>query len=87
MDRDKLLERVRKLHAMSQDSSSPAEAAIAARRLKALMSEHRITFEEIRGPEFNPPSPARYEERRRTSVRPKRTRSRTDRSEHQTLSG
>lgn len=76
MDRDKLLERVRKLLAMSQDSSSPAEAAIAERRLKALMSEHQITFEEIKGPQRDSSTPPRTEERRRTSVRTKRSRSR-----------
>jgi len=80
MDRDRLLERVRKLLAMSQDSSSPAEAAIADRRLKALMSEHQITFEEIKGPQRDsstPPRPPGSEERKRTSVLVKRTRSRT----------
>lgn len=42
MDRKKLIERVRKLLAMSQDTSSPQEAAIAARRVRHLMLKHNI---------------------------------------------
>lgn len=47
MERHKLIARLKKLLAMAQDSSSPAEAAIAARRMEALMIEYDVTLEEI----------------------------------------
>lgn len=76
MDRDKLLERARKLYAMSQDLSSPAEAAIADRRLSALMQQHHITLEQIRiTPEHS--SPVTSEQPVRQEVRRKRKRKRT----------
>jgi len=43
MKQDKVLERVRKLLAMSRDTASPHEAAIAARRARALMDEYQIS--------------------------------------------
>lgn len=47
MDREKLLDRIRRLYAMAQDTSSPNEATIAARRVRALMDENGITVEDI----------------------------------------
>ncbi len=47
MDRAKLIERLRKLLAMSRDTSSPVEAAIATRRMKALMGKFDVTLAEI----------------------------------------
>ena len=52
MNKDKLIERVRKLFAMSQDTSSPAEAAIAAARVRKLMDEHGITQADLETSEF-----------------------------------
>lgn len=48
MDKQKLIERVRKLYAMSQDTSSPKEAAIAARRARVLMDQEGITLKDIK---------------------------------------
>lgn len=42
-DRDKIMERIRRLLAMAEDTSSPNEAAIAARRAEKLMREHQLT--------------------------------------------
>lgn len=39
---DKVIERIRKLLAMAADTSSPNEAAIAARRAEAMMRQHNI---------------------------------------------
>ena len=72
MDRDKLIERGRKLFAMSQDQGSPAEADIAARRMRALMSTHDITIDELRGIDRDDYSLAHHEEKRRSSARRKR---------------
>jgi len=41
-DTDKIVERVRKLLAMSEDTSSPHEAAIAAKRAAHLMQQYNI---------------------------------------------
>lgn len=43
----KLHERIRKLLAMAGDASSPHEAAIAARRAKALLSEHNLSEADV----------------------------------------
>lgn len=43
MPDEKILKRIQRLLAMSNDASSPNEAAIAARRAEALMREHNIT--------------------------------------------
>lgn len=40
---EKILDRIRKLLAMSKDSSSPHEAAIAARRARAMMDEYQVS--------------------------------------------
>ena len=82
MDRDKLLERARKLFAMSQDSGSPAEAAIADRRLSALMEKHDITLDQIKGIEREysssvHSSSVRPEEQKEYTVRRKRRRTRS----------
>lgn len=45
--KDKILERVRKLLAMANDSSSPNEAAIAANRARKLMDQHGLTQAEV----------------------------------------
>ena len=42
MTDEKILDRIRKLLAMSKDTSSPNEAAIAARRAEAMMRKHNI---------------------------------------------
>lgn len=42
MDKEKAIDRARKLMAMAADSSSPHEAAIAARRARAIMDEHQL---------------------------------------------
>jgi hypothetical protein len=39
----KILERIRKLLAMANDAGSPNEAAIAAKRAKALMNKHNVS--------------------------------------------
>ena len=70
MDRDKLIERGRKLFAMSQDQGSPAEADIAARRMRALMSTHDITIDELRGIDRDDYSPAHHGEKRTTQRPP-----------------
>jgi len=44
---DKILERARKLLAMSQDASSEHEAMIAAKRLHALLIKHNIELTEL----------------------------------------
>jgi len=74
MNRDKLIERAGKLLAMSQDSGSPAEAAIADRRLKALIEKHHLTLEEIKGTKREDTSRTRHEGARKPSKRRKRTR-------------
>ena len=40
---DNIIDRIRKLLAMSKDTSSPHEAAIAARRARALMDAHQVS--------------------------------------------
>lgn len=45
---DKLIERVRQLLAMAADTSSPAEASIAAGRARKLMDQHQITLEHLK---------------------------------------
>ena len=40
---DKILDRIRKLLAMAGDTSSPNEAAIAAKRARALMDKHQVS--------------------------------------------
>lgn len=53
MDRDKILSRVRKLYAMSQEAeSSPHEAEIALRRCQSLMSKFGVTLAELETSEF-----------------------------------
>ncbi|MGB7300510.1 MAG: DUF2786 domain-containing protein [Burkholderiaceae bacterium] len=44
---EKIIERIRKLYAMSQDVSSPNEAAVAARRCRKLMDEHNIQARDL----------------------------------------
>lgn len=52
-DREKLLERIRKLYAMSQENeSSPHEAEIAMRRCQSLMSRFGITEADLETSEF-----------------------------------
>ena len=43
----KILERIRKLLAMAGDASSPHEAAIAAKRAKALLNEHNLSEADV----------------------------------------
>ena len=52
-DREKLLERIRKLYAMSRESeSSPHEAEIAMRRCQSLMNRFGITAADLETSEF-----------------------------------
>lgn len=52
-DREKLLERIRKLYAMSRESeSSPHEAEIAMRRCQSLMAKFGITEADLETSEF-----------------------------------
>lgn len=43
----KLIERARNLFAMSQDTSSPHEAEIAAKRVRAMIDEHGFTLKDL----------------------------------------
>lgn len=53
MEREKVIERVRKLYAMSQASeSSPNEAEIALRRCQSLMAKFGVTLSELETSEF-----------------------------------
>ncbi len=52
MTHEKLLERIRRLYAMSNDTSSPAEAAIAAKRVRSLMDQHQVTVEDLEKSEY-----------------------------------
>lgn len=47
MANSKIMERVRKLLAMAKDANSPNEAAIAARRARALMDKHQLQENDI----------------------------------------
>lgn len=49
IDKDKLFERIRKLLAMAADTSSPNEAAIAARRARKLMDDHQLSLDDLKG--------------------------------------
>jgi len=50
---DKILDRVRKLYAMSQDDSSMAEAEIALRRVTSLMKKYGLKAEDLEVSPFN----------------------------------
>lgn len=53
MERDKIIARVRKLYAMSQEAeSSPNEAEIALRRCQSLMSKFGVTISELETSEY-----------------------------------
>lgn len=60
---------------MSQDTGSPAEAAIAARRLKALMVKHDMSIAEVKRSDQGHSSQARHEDRQKKPARRKRTQS------------
>lgn len=53
MEREKILERIRRLLAMSKDTSSPNEAAIAARRARSMMDKYQIQEIDIERHTFN----------------------------------
>ncbi len=54
MERQKLLERIRKLYAMAQEAeSSPHEAEIALRRCQSLMQRFGVTEADLETPEFS----------------------------------
>lgn len=54
MERQKLLERIRKLYAMAQEAdSSPHEAEIALRRCQSLMHRFGVTEADLDTPEFS----------------------------------
>lgn len=59
---------------MSEDSSSPTEAAIADRRLKVLMNKHDMSIAEIKRTEQRYASQEQHENRQKTPARRKRTR-------------
>lgn len=52
-DRNKVMDRIRKLLAMAQDVSSPHEAAIAAGRARKLMDQHQVSELELTSSEPN----------------------------------
>lgn len=60
---------------MSEDLGSPAEAAIAERRLKALMVEHDLSIGEIKRTKRRDSTQAGHEERQNSPARRKRTQS------------
>ena len=74
MQRDKLIERLKKLLAMSRDLSSPAEAAIASRRLNALMKQYDVSLTEINRSDQQPAHPETTAKHPRSTVRRKRRR-------------
>lgn len=47
MNKDKLIERIRKLLSLAADTASPNEALIAARRARSLMDKHQISKGDI----------------------------------------
>lgn len=54
MERQKLLERIRKLYAMAQEAdSSPHEAEIALRRCRSLMERFGVNESDLETPEFS----------------------------------
>lgn len=54
MERQKLLERIRKLYAMAQEAdASPHEAEIALRRCRSLMERFGVTESDLETPEFS----------------------------------
>lgn len=54
MERQKLLERIRKLYAMAQEAdSSPHEAEIALRRCRSLMQRFGVSESDLETPEFS----------------------------------
>lgn len=53
MDKNKAIERARKLMAMAADSSSPNEAAIAARRARSIMDKFQLEADDLKdAPDF-----------------------------------
>ena len=53
MEREKIIARVRKLYAMSQEAqTSPNEAEIALRRCQSLMSKFGVTIDELKTSEY-----------------------------------
>ena len=77
MQRDKLIERLRKLLAMSRDSGSPAEAAIASRRLDTLMQQYDVSLAEITRSARQPAQTETNAKRARSTVRRKRRQPKT----------
>ena len=75
LNRVKHVERARKLLAMSEDAGSPAEAAIAERRLKVLMEKYDMSIAEIKRTEQEHVRYADHPNKPSTPVRRKRTRS------------
>ena len=63
IDRDAIIERIRKLFAMSQDVSSVHEAAIAARRCRSMMDKHGINEADLATSEFLSKEVAAYKKR------------------------
>ena len=53
MKDSKIIERIRKLYAMSQDTSSANEAAIAAKRARSLMDKHGIQLADLESSEMS----------------------------------
>lgn len=53
MANEKILERIRRLLAMSKDTSSPHEAAIAARRVRKMMDDHQVSELDVQKHTFN----------------------------------
>ncbi len=47
LEYEKIINRVKKLLALSNDTSSPNEAAIALKRVRSLMDKYQLTHEDI----------------------------------------
>lgn len=52
-DNDKVIDKIRKLLAMAEDTSSPNEAMIAARKARKLMDKHQLSKEDIQESELS----------------------------------
>ena len=52
-DKERILKRIRDLYRMSQDTGSPNEAAIAAKRVRKLMDEHQIGLADLEQSAFS----------------------------------
>ena len=73
MDREKILDRARRLYAMSKDKTSENEALIAAEKLAQIQADYEITLSELTAFErkkANPMGFGTYKDERRKTVHP-----------------